>query len=309
LSDDKDAIIVNVQQVGFDIVVMIDGIPRLVRSLPFSSEDMKVSDKVRVIKDELDRTVVFYKSSREGDLRMSNVQVFLSGDSSEIMTGVLDFPIKMLPEWFHYPEGFSPSEYAVNIGLALKQTKGARGQAKVNLNVIPEAYLPKPRPLIEVVAWVFILVAVALLVPLVILTAQEIGKTAILQTRVNTAQAQVEEMQTNAAQLAQLQTGVNNAKSALAVFQQPLDIFELQRAKVNGDLAKVTSLQPGAGKLNSIGYSPASTSLRVSGTAPDRSLILGYASALRDSGRFSSVLVQTLIALEFNKWEYTLELR
>ena len=35
VADERDALIINVQPVGFDIVVMIDGIPELLRSLPF----------------------------------------------------------------------------------------------------------------------------------------------------------------------------------------------------------------------------------------------------------------------------------
>jgi len=37
VTDEKDALIINVQPASFDIVVMVDGIPELLRSLPFPS--------------------------------------------------------------------------------------------------------------------------------------------------------------------------------------------------------------------------------------------------------------------------------
>jgi uncharacterized protein YoxC len=307
LPDEKDAIVVYVQPVGFDIVVMIDGIPRLLRSLSFLTQDMPVPDKVAAIKEELDRTVNFFKSSREGDLRMRNVPVFISGESRQILAGALDYPVKVLPEWFSYPESFDYGEYAVNIGLALKQVRGTRSQSRVNINAVPEAYLPKPRPIIELVSWAFIPVAIAILVPLVILTQQALSETMTLQTQVDNLQSQVDALQGTTAELVGLQANVQQATASLNVFKQPLGDFETQRAKVNGDLAKVTSLQPGVAALNSISYD-ASGKISVTGVAPDKAVILNYASALRDSGRFSQVLVQKMEEVDFNKWDFTLTL-
>ena len=47
LADEKDALVINVQSSSFDIVVMIDGIPELLRSLPFPDKDKPADEKTK----------------------------------------------------------------------------------------------------------------------------------------------------------------------------------------------------------------------------------------------------------------------
>ena len=160
----------------------------------------------------------------------------------------------------------------------------------------------------EVIAWIVMLVAIAIFVPLLIFTSRAVTETGALETQVSTAQTRVDEIQGTMAELKQLQTKVDEATGSLDIYQQPLDRFDAQRTKVNGDLAEVTGLQSGTMKLRSISYTQGG-SISVSGTAPDRSLILNYASALRDTGRFSYVSVLRMTELKFNEWGFTLELK
>ena len=306
VTDEKDALVINVQPASFDIVVMVDGIPELLRSLPFPPGDISVPDKVAAVKEELDRTVTFYNSSHEGHPITANTAAFVSGDLSEMLAEALGYPVKPLPEWLSYPEGFVASEYAANIGLALKQGGIGRSQVRVDINVMPEAYLPKPRPIVEIVSWAFVVIAVAVLVPLAILTQREFRETSALQAQVDAAQLQVQVREGTKADVEELQAQVAQAKAATAVFEQPLDDFEAQRERVNRDLSKVTSLLPGTIDLNSIDYGD--EDLEISGTAPDEAAILSYCRSLRDTGRFSEVLVSDMHEVEYNEWNFTLTL-
>ncbi|MCX6008456.1 MAG: hypothetical protein NTW48_00140, partial [Chloroflexi bacterium] len=131
-------------------------------------------------------------------------------------------------------------------------------------------------------------------------------ETSALQAKVDTAQIQVQVRQGTQEALEKLQLKVNEAKAARDAFQQPLDSFAAQRAKVNGDLSKVTSLLPGTVELKSI---TCGESLNISGTAPDEATILGYQRNLRDTGRFSEVLLSNMQEVKYNKWEFTLILK
>lgn len=306
VADEKDAIIINIQPASFDIVVMIDGIPELLRSLPFPSEDTSAPDKAAVVKEELGRTVTFYNSSRKGNPITASIAVFISGELRETLAETLDYPVKPLPELLSYPKDFDASEYTTNIGLALKQVKVGKSQVRVNINVVPETYLPKPRPIIEIVSWAFILVAIAVLGPLAILTSQAVSETLSLQAQVNSARIQVQVRQGTKAAIEKLEAQLEKAKAERDTFQQPLDRFEAQRARVNGDLSKVTSLLPGIIDLNSISYSE---SIVIKGTAPDEATILSYCRSLRDTGRFSEVTVSDMHEVEYNEWDFTLALK
>jgi len=113
--DEKDAIIVNVQPVGFDIVIMMDGIPELLRSLPFPHGDISAADKVAVIKEEMDRTATFYNSSHTESPISAAVAVFFSGELGETLAEALGYQAKPLPELLSYPEGFNASESCLRL--------------------------------------------------------------------------------------------------------------------------------------------------------------------------------------------------
>jgi type IV pilus assembly protein PilM len=306
VADERDAIIINVQQAGFDIVIMIDGIPELLRSLPFPATAASIADKISEVKEELERTVAFHNSSHKENPVTHHTAAFVSGELGDTLAGTLEYQVKPLPQLLSYTDSLNTSEYATNIGLALKFMRADISQTRVNINVTPEAYLPKPIPIIQIVSWAFIPIAIAVLLLLGISTLQTVRQNQSLQAEVNSAQAQVQVRQGTEAALKQLQTKVDEAKKTRDVFKPPLDSAEAQRVKVNGDLSEVTSLLPGIVKLKSISYSQ---SLTVSGTAPDDSTIVNYVRDLTNSGQFSEVLISDMREIEFNEWQFSLTLK
>ena len=308
VADEKDALIINVQPVSFDIVIMVNGIPELLRSLPFPSGDLSASDKVAAVKGELDRTVTYYNSIHEVNPIADNAVAFVSGELSQMLAEGLGYPVKPLPEWLSYPEGFDATEYAANIGMSLKQAGIGRAQVRVDINVVPEVYLPKARSVVGIVSWTFVVVGVAVLVPLAVFTVREFNETVTLQGELNNAQLQILAREGPQAELQELQAEVSEQEAARDAFEQPLDDFEAQREKVNQDLSKVTSLLPGNVELDSIIYDEEEEDLQIQGTAPDEATILSYCRSLRDTGRFSDVLVSDMYEVEYNEWDFTLTL-
>jgi len=306
VADERDAVIINIQPTGFDIVIMIDGVPELLRSLPFPSSAASVPDKISEVKEELERTVAFHNSSHKENPITHHTAAFVSGELGNTLAETLEYQVKPLPQLLSYTDSLNTGEYATNIGLALKLMRADISQTRVNINVTPEAYLPKPIPIIQIVSWAFIPIAIAVLLLLGISTLQTVRQTQLLQTKVDSAQAQIQTRQGNEAALKQLQTKVDEAKKARDVFKPPLDSARAQRLKVNGDLSKVTSLLPGIIKLKSISYSQ---SLTISGTAPDDTTIVNYARDLTNSGQFSEVLISDMLEIEFNEWQFSLTLK
>jgi type IV pilus assembly protein PilM len=306
VADERDALIINVQPFGFDIVVMIDGIPELLRSLPFPADAASPDEKIAEVKEELERTVGFYNSSHKGSEITKRIAVFISGELGEMLAGTLEYRGKPLPQLLMYTDSLNTSEYAANIGLALRQTRVDISPARVNLNVTPEIYLPKPFPIIQLVSWAFILVAIAVLVMFGALTLQKYRGTIALNTQVNNIQSQVEARQGTESAVKQLQTQIDQSQKSVALFKQPLDSAKAQRAKVNGDIGTVTSLLPGIIDVTSISYG---TGITITGTAPDDTTIVDYVRALRNSGQFSQVLISNMSETEFNLWQFSLTLK
>ncbi|MBL7061773.1 MAG: pilus assembly protein PilM [Dehalococcoidia bacterium] len=315
VADERDAIIINAQQTGFDIVVMVDGIPELLRSLPFPASAASVPDKISEVKEELERTVAFHNSSHKENPITNYTAAFVSGELGEMLAGTIEYRVKPLPQLLSYTDSLNTSEYATNIGLALKLMRADINQTQVNINVTPEAYLPKPFPIIQIVSWAFILVAIAVILLLAISTLQAVRQTQLLQAKVNSAQTQIQLRQGTEETIKQLQAKVDEAENTRDYFKPSLDSAEAQRAKVNGDLSKATSLLPGIAELNSISYSHSLTkgvaihSLTITGIAPDETTIVNYVRYLRNSGQFSEVLISDMSELQFNEWKFTLAMK
>jgi len=307
IADERDAIIINARQIGFDIVVMIDGIPELLRSLPFPSDATSPGEKVAEVKEEMERTIAFYNSSHKGSEITANMAAFVSGELGEMLAQTLEYRIKPLPQLLSYTDNLNTSEYAANIGLALRQARAGLSPAKVSLNVTPEVYLPKPFPIIQLASWAFILVSIAVLFMFGIYTLQEYRKTISLQTQISNIENQVISRQGTEAAVKQLQTQIDQAQKAAASFKQPVDSSTAQREKANSDISKVTSLLPGIINLTAINYS--NQNMSVTGTAPDDTIVVDYVRKLRNSAQFSSVLISNMIEIAYNQWQFTLTLK
>jgi hypothetical protein len=287
---------------------MIDGIPELLRSLPFPAEAASSDEKVAEVKEELERTVAFYNSSHKGSEITVNTAAFVSGELGEMLAETLEHRVKPLPQLLSYADSVNTSEYTANIGLALRQARADFSSARVSLNVTPEVYLPKPFPTIQLASWAFIVLAIAVLFLFGISTLQKYRGTLTLQMQVNTIRSKVELRQGTEAAIKQLQTKIDQIQQESATFKQPLDDAEAQRAIVNGGLSQVTSLLPGIINLNSISYN-STKGFTVTGTATDDTTIIDYVRSLRNSNQFSSVLITDMRELDLNNWQFTLTLK
>ena len=302
VTDERNAVIINVQQISFDIVVMIDGIPEILRSLPFPAGATSPDEKIAEVKEELERTIAYYNSGHTGSEIATGMATFVSGELGAMMAPALERRVKPLPQILSYTDSLNASEYTSNIGMALRQARAA-SPALVSLNVMPEVYLPKPFPVIQLVSWAFILLGIAFLIMFGVLTWQKYRDTVNLQKQVDNISAQVISKQGATSVIRELQTKIDQTQKSGAAFTNPLDNAKEQRAKVNEDLSKATSLLPGIVTLKSIGYS--NQVMTITGNAPDETIVVEYVRDLRNSGQFSSVLIASMSEIEYNRWQFS----
>lgn len=167
-----NAIVVDVQPSGLDVVIMMDRIPQVVRSIPLPRE-ASLEDRMPVIREELGRAIVFYNSSHMDRPIGADVPLLVSGELAEradmwgVLLGERKRPVQVLPSPIEAAEGFPHSRYLTNIGLALKAVLAAEKEAipysLVDFNVLPEAYLPRRRPLSEIIYIAVIIIGIALI--------------------------------------------------------------------------------------------------------------------------------------------------
>lgn len=307
VADEKDAIILNVQPLSFDIVIMIDGIPQLLRSVLFSSLEMTSQDRAAMIKEELDRTVSFYNGTHTVNPVDAGTKTFISGETIEAPDQTLGYAIKPLPQWLDIPDDFKQSDYAISIGLAFKQIKDSKSTLRVNLDATPEIYLPKSRPIADMVPWIVGGIALVIIVPMMLLTQQAVTRSSALQSQLSQAEVQIGNVNTINSWTIEMQAQIDALKASDRVTQDTLSAVKAMRQKVNADLAQITSLLPATITLTSVSYAGDSTS--INGSSPDKETVLGYTKSLRDSGRFPKVILANMREVERGKWLFTLQLQ
>jgi len=325
-ANEPRAIIVNVWSTNLDIVIMADRVPQVLRSLSLPGEATSLSEMLPVITEELERTITFYNSSHMESPLDSTVPILISGDLAEApdtwqaLAGKESYSVSILPSPIEFPEGFDPSQFMVNIGLALKELLSAKEAnfSLVNLNTMPEIYLPKARHLGRTLIPIAVaIVGAGLTFYAYTLLQGSMAQTDALRVQLPPVQSQIAEYQKEIAtlkeQIVQLEPQVAPLEATAGVFETTFASMVEVREQINEDLSRITGLVPAdiallyggdktpslPGRLDTAEINHSVEEVMVTGVAPDEVAdIFSYARALRSSGRFSMVVISSIEAYE-----------
>jgi type IV pilus assembly protein PilM len=293
------AIIIDLQPANFDIVVVADGIPQVARSLPLTQQ-VPLEEKASVIKKELDRAITFYNSGHVDNPIEVSVPLLVSGELTEqqhawkALIGKQERPVQALSLPMQTPENFPPGQYVTNIGLALKEVlaseKGAIAYSLVNFNALPEVYIPKARPLSEVLFIPTIVAGIILVAFAGFFNITASAYTAALRNELASINQRILSQQVRAQDIIGLSQGVSSLEETADVFTNMLHGLTTGREEVNGDLAKINeSLKIGGINLESVNHD--TRNITIEGLADREDAIFTYAKDLRASGRFVQVVI------------------
>lgn len=115
-------IIANVERTSFDVVIVSNDLPVIMRTMAFSGSDGEI---VKDVVSELERTIESYNSNHPQPLS-PRLAVALTGEFSALpdlrqaVTERLGRPLVSLTCPFAAPAGFDVANFVVNIGLVLK---------------------------------------------------------------------------------------------------------------------------------------------------------------------------------------------
>lgn len=299
-ADREKAIIADLQPAELNVVVMVGRVPRLVRTVSLD-ETKSWTEKLSFIREELERTVKYYNSSQAESQMDREVPVLVSqelaaGLALNKLASILNHPVSVLGSPFKCPNDFPAGHYLVNIGLALKvvKTPGRKRQASVvNINALPLEYRPRPVSWAVVSTVASVIMAIGLLVPLVGLVRDTVASVNSIQVQLEAKKQfvtrrqkevaeQRREVQTLEGRLSDLVTDADRLESLSLSFRRGQEI-------VNGDLAAIRDNLTVGVLISSIDL--ADDRLLLDGEALGENSALAYARRLRDSQRFSRVVV------------------
>lgn len=282
----EPALILNIDTADLDIIMVVNGLPEIMRTIAWRPDELSPEDRVEHLAITLELTVGYYDSNHPGAPLDPATPLFITGEMSEDPTlkerlpARVGYPIELLTPPLEYPEHLPVSQYAVNIGLTLRRMAPAKtaesaGYLPPEINLIPEIYKPW-RPSSRQIYFSLALIAfVALLFPLYQVTVEAIGKTAVLQTRYDALDSQLQRRKVEIEKRTPLQKAIDDYRSIMNLdghFTDDLRVIKDEAEKLGVKLSPSISHQG-----NSISFSY---------EADDYLTFKAYAKALEESGRF-----------------------
>jgi type IV pilus assembly protein PilM len=309
IPDEPRAIIINARLDHLDVAVIADRLPQVIRRLSLPGETESLEERLPLIAEEFNRTVAFYNSSHVENPIDATVPVFVCGDLAEApdtwqsVVGGAGYSVSALPSPVEPPEGFNPSEFMVNIGLALKELlveKEGANFSIVNFNALPEAYVPPRFSMVRVLLPVVTIIGICLVILAVFLILTNRASIESLRSDVTLAEASVTQQQQA---ITDLTKKIGPTTAAAEAINTQLTTMERGRAIFHEDLTEIEKLAGEQIILNNINH--LGSSVAVTGTASNEDTIFRYAENLRaltdaitKELRFSQVWISSITGSE-----------
>ena len=287
------ALILNIEPSSFDIIIVVNGVPEIMRTIArqpdsLTTEDAKDAvDAVEHLAAALETTVDFYNSHHLETPVEPTIPLFITGQMSTDITLVeklqarLDHPVEPLAPPVEYPAYLPISQYAVNIGLALRKTasfenSGQGGPLPLEINLLPESYRPW-RPTARLLySFAVMVMALALLFPLFQITSEATARTANLQTKFDVLNNQLTLMKLEIQRREPLQKAIGEYHTIVDMggnFTEDLVVIRSEAEKLGVKVASIIHR---------------SDSIEVSCQADTYIAFRQYLTALEESGRFAT---------------------
>jgi len=286
----EQALILNIEPSSFDIIIVVNGIPEVMRTVAWQQDSLTEEDRVEHLAMNLELTVGFY-NSHHSDTPLDPATPFLitgqiSGDLDlmEKLPARVGYSIESLAPRLECPKHMPVSQYAVNIGLALKGTAPSKSLEQTSylppdINLLPDTYKPWKPSARQVYFACFVIAAITLLFPLYQMTSGAMGKTANLQAEYTSLN--------NRLQLIQLEIRNREPlKQAISEYNTIVDMgggFTEDLRVINSEAGELGV------QVESIAHDGKNIKVDCQ-TEPESYIVFReYVTALRESGRFATV--------------------
>lgn len=311
--DAPEAIIIDARSAGLDIAIMVDRVPRVIRSFSLPGEAESLAERMQTISEEMERTIAFYNSGHQDKPLPPATPVFVSGDLAEapeswsLLVGTEDTPVAKLLSPIQGPEDFDASQFMINIGLSLKNLPPEKegNFSLINFNALPESEKPQGISLARILTPVGIVIGIGLVFWLWLQVQDVRAKNEALRSQVDINQGlitqQREEIATLNEDIAAIEPQIAPLEARAGIFSGTFADLDTNRSRINRDLSGIVGLRSDDVDLVSISHN--GSQITVTGTAPEKE-ILKYARSLRSSGRYSEVNISSLsYKLILEDWE------
>jgi len=298
----EQALILNVDDTSFDIIILAGGIPEVLRSTAWQPEDLSQKERAEHLITALGMTVDFNNAQHPGLPFDPSTLLFITGQLSgdlnliEQLQEGIEYPVESIAPPLEYPEHLPISQYAVNIGLALKASATAKPKVSFilkrkeafqstdeststipDINLLPPIYKPWRPSVKQAYSFLVVIVTLGFIFPLYTVTTEAMDKTANLEISYNAVNTLLELRKAELSRREPLQRAIDEYQSIVNMgggFVTDLEV--IKTLAVERDI-----------EMTSISHSGSSISFTCQ--APDYIIFRDFLTAIEESGRFSSV--------------------
>jgi type IV pilus assembly protein PilM len=324
LARDTTTIIIDVQSSEFDIIVMANGIPQPVRTVPFPRETPSLKERLVIVKDELERTVQFYNSTNPDTKIQPGAALLISGELADetdmyeslgketgYKTAPLTSPLKCLKH-------LDPSHHLVNVGLTLKELPREAGPLLPNFSTLPAPYQPKQLSVNRLLAIPATTAAIGLIIALGMTVRSAAGDLEAIQSNLDYTNAQLVARQTLKKELtkniAAMEIKLSGIESDHKNYTAALNSLTNTATKMNDDLyATVNNVVEDLSILN---ISLTTKAVTIKGKANTEQEVMQYVRELTSTGRFKEITISSISrneevidGLSVTTWAYSLAIK
>jgi len=286
----EQAIIFNIEPNSFDIVIVVGGSAEVMRTTAWQQSGLSEEEETEHLAVALELTIGFYNSHHPGFPLDPATPLFITGQMSgdialvEKLQNRAGYHIEPLTPPLEYPAHLPVSQYAVNIGLALKGTASAKGPGQgdyslPDINLLPEAYKPWKPTTRQIYILFAILAAFALLLPLYQVTSDAMAETGRLRTRYDAVNRMLDVRRVELSKLEPLQKAINQYDTIVDTGGGFVEDLEAVRSLAEELGVEVGSIVHNGG------------SIVFSCQADSNITFREYITALEESGRFSTPII------------------
>ena len=302
----EQAIILNIEPTSYDVAMVVGGVAEVMRTAAWQESGLSMDEKAEHLAVAVELTVGFYNSNHPAYPLDTAVPLFITGQMSGDLTLVekiqdrVRYPIEWLAPPLEYPAHLPVSQYAVNIGLALKgtgvaQSLGESGYSPPDINLLPQVYRPWKPSLRQIYVFLAVVAAIVLLFPLYQVTSKAMDETATLEARYNIINNELGRRQTELRNREPLQKAISEYNTIVDMgggFIEDMQVINRLAEEVG---IGVESITHEGGRITFVCQADSHTTFR------------NYLDALKESGRFSSVSSPAYLFPDVKSGTLTLE--
>jgi len=307
-----EALIIDIEQEGFDIIIVSGGIPAIMRTLT-NRPDYPLAKKIQHVVEEFERTLQFYNSSQPGEPLSRTTPLFVTGGlvgDVEVVQAVaagVEYQVEHLESPLQSPPHFPVAQYAVNIGLALKKISMPESPGLPNINILPDIYRPHAPSARQVLFVPGILAGIALLFPLYQVANSATTEAYQAQAEYSSLNQQLHLRQIENEKIKQIEDAIDQVQQNRQNMKAKLNNLSSGRSETYHSLHLVAvDVLPADARLDSVALEGSDFNLQ--GNATSYEVALNYAYALRETGKFSTVQLHSLSAAEDGKVSFSITL-